>query len=139
MATLTLAGHQYDAETIKRLCGSAPKIEVNLTDINDGTNPEHVPNLSEQFICDIVVFYKQHGKMTIVLGDAEKHTKDGKVKGALLSSPMIKKARIDQPEFFHQPAVTQSYPDDFRNRPRFQGGGLNANTGHHPRFQNNHR
>lgn len=139
MPNLTLAGHEYDVELLKRVSGTAPKIEVNLSDINDGSNPEHKPKLSDPFEIDDVIFYKQHGKMTVLLGDVEKNTKDGKVKGKLLSGPVIKKARLDSPAFFQQPTVaTPRYSEEFNNRPRFAGG-LNANTGNHPRPQNNHR
>ena len=82
MVTLTLAGLRYNAEIITR-------------------------QLSEQFNYDIVVFYNQqwktHDELLIEMEKwplfwvlLKKHIRDGKAEDFLLSSPVIKKARVNQ-------------------------------------------
>jgi hypothetical protein len=123
MIKLTLAGQSYDADVLKVNIASSPHIEVKVTDLNDGSNPEHVPVYSEPMLTNSVAFYKQHGKMTVLFGDVEKNTKNGVVKGILISGPVLKKTRLGGLAIFQQPTITQpkrTYGEEFTNRPRFK-------------------
>jgi hypothetical protein len=73
-----------------------------------------------EWFCRAVLFNQMGDRLSLFLVGVEKHTKNGKVKGILLSGPAIKKTRIDQPSFFQQPAPASksTYPPAFRNNPR---------------------
>lgn len=97
MNKLFLGGNIYDADQIPRLTSGAPFISVDPKEINDDDEPSHVPSFQKPFTSDKVVFYKQHGKFTVVAGDRNRHTgKDGKVSGYLLSGPVFKRAKLNQ-------------------------------------------
>lgn len=106
---------------------AGPQITVTREELNTGDQPEHsitVSNTDIDIDQEEVVFYKQHGKWTILFGRAKAHAqleKHQKVTGRILSSPALKKAKlVEEAEVPDVPATPPQYNEGFANRPRFQ-------------------
>ncbi|EKD22714.1 MAG: hypothetical protein ACD_84C00001G0006 [uncultured bacterium] len=99
-----LAGVVYGLESVLKHAKSGPEVSIKREDINDETVPEHVSSFRTEvpFIDNgSIVFYKQRGKYTILLGkltaqdmiDDKKF--NGILTGRLISSVTLKKAKIE--------------------------------------------
>ena len=101
---MSLHGKCYDADMVKKIGGSGIPVSIKLSDINLDDNPDHlvsfdIPNFSFDELS--VVFYKQHGKYTPIMG--KKHVLSHletlkpnlEVRGKLVTSVALKRARID--------------------------------------------
>ena len=104
---LLLAGSSYDLSRLLHQAKSCPQIEIaenELNDPNDAQYPDHKVAFSHDDITSssLVVFYKQHGKYTILIGNEliEKQKANpkykGKLSGYLISKPALKKARLEK-------------------------------------------
>lgn len=144
---LVLSGSRHRLVEVLQQAKMAPTIKVKVADLNDGTNPDHVPSVTPPAptaFATGVVFYKQHGKYTALLGQA--HIEQlmaqkgftGEITGKLLSSPSLKKTRIEEIPVqhradYHRPDGSYNqapYPrprppyrdqnNQYANRPRFR-------------------
>lgn len=140
---------EYDAQSVANVGGTGPSVELTLTDINLTVQPA----LKQPMLVKQPLFFKFEGKYVVLLGHEHVQQaivdKKTKIKGKLISTPMLKKARVEH----NQPQV-KHYEDEFANRPRFAQasdrprqdrgpGGYSDNRGRRdrpnpsPRFQNN--
>jgi hypothetical protein len=149
-AILHFKDSKYRLSAILGLVKQAPPIEVKPEDINPITvfTPENAiykvsitPDVPEMKVGEIV-FYKQEGKFTVLLGQqsAIRAIQDAKglIKGRLISGPGLKKTRIEEappPVDIHAPVyepepsraaakpsynnerATRSYHSDSRRTP----------------------
>lgn len=100
---LTFNGHDYRIPTLASNLG--PMIEVKPEELNSfdaAVFPEGVVSYQEDKIgIDplFVVFYKQHGRYTVLMGRGHPQFKPElgaeSFRGRLISSPSLKKARIE--------------------------------------------
>ena len=146
---VVLGGVKYLLSQLLQQANLGPKIVVKTADLNPMVPGSQFPELAVTIEGNApmrdphpVVFYKQLGKMTVVLGrdQVQKLLGDGKaeISGKLLSGPAIKKAKLPDPaiERHNQEMANQDrfndrhysdgygdrprrYPDEFNNRPRF--------------------
>jgi hypothetical protein len=102
--TLRFGDHTYALDKVLMIGASGPSIDVSEYDINDDmVNPYKVKVVSKTPFVDDgqVIFYKQHGKFTILAGKltAEKAMKNGKyngrLNGRLISSIALKKTKLE--------------------------------------------
>lgn len=107
---LVLNGARYRLEEVLQQAKLAPVVTIKYEELNpigDGQLPECVVTYEPplpQMGDNGVLFYKQHGKYTVLSGAnrieqarAEKHYK-GEHIGRLLSSMVMKKTRVEVPE-----------------------------------------
>jgi hypothetical protein len=107
-AILHFKDSKYRLSAILGLVKQAPPIEVKPEDINPITvfteanaiyKVSVEPDMPETKIGEIV-FYKQEGKFTVLLGQqsAIRAIQDGKglIRGRLISGPVLKKTRIEE-------------------------------------------
>lgn len=116
---------------------SMPTITVNIDDINTGDNKEpnaadhkvtfHNVSLVEQFDIRDILFYKQDGKYTILLGqsvvDKARADKLETVTGKLISTPALKTFRTVNTAPFNPGGFQEAknYDSTFANTPRVVG------------------
>ena len=121
-----LANSKYFLDSVLKIGKSGLTISVNENEINSTANPEHIVTLSREFSAldsEEVIFYKQHGKFTIISGrnriaEAKASPKfKGEHKGRLITTVALKRARIDEPVIEETPV--KNYPSEFSNKPRF--------------------
>jgi hypothetical protein len=110
---LLFKGEEFHLAKLLGLSRTAPAIEVKLEDLNllgiikVANEAEelpyvarHVPVLDEYQTCDLV-FYKQEGKMTVLFGHEkarQAYNRGDKIlKGRFISSPVLKRTRIEKP------------------------------------------
>jgi hypothetical protein len=106
---LVLGDAEYDLDAVIKIGASGPLIKITAEEINETNNgqyPEHVVAFKPEAVSEemnnrsSMLFYKQHGKFTILVGretyDRLKTEKNfpGTVSGRLLSSPALKKAKL---------------------------------------------
>jgi len=140
--------HFLDA--VLRSIHAAPTIEIDLATVNvsEGpkVNPEHVVVLRHAVSTKVfdysalhqgqVVVFKQHGGFTVLLGkDVIAKSREAgvtKIKGKLLSTPVLKKCRVPQePVSQIRPEPYYRDPDGFTNRPRMSGSTGNMPLEHY--------
>lgn len=145
---LILNGVPHHLDQILRALAAAPTVEVDPATINPAegpnTNPEHVVSLSPatlDYDDKQVVFFRQHGGFTVLLGKGKvKHYREGGakiIKGKLLSTPVMKKTRVPEPEPAPRfaPRAEPYYQDDrvdVRNGPRFRDNSSYASNSQVP-------
>ena len=130
---------KYDLTKLLAVVGDAPHVEIKYGDINMEPGPDTSVVLSNLDTTDapkVVTFFKWEGKFVILTGHAQaiaqlpepkKITNDCLIKGRLLSTPALKKARIV--EYVGPPPTPNPIPaqPDFGNRPRWK---TNSNSAH---------
>lgn len=101
---LEIGNNKYDLEKVKKIGASGPIINVSEDQLNDFNHEEFKVNLITSFpIVDIgaVIFYKQNGKYTVllgkqsILGQKVKSKFNGEYNGHLISSVALKKAKLE--------------------------------------------
>jgi hypothetical protein len=122
--TLTHNGVRYAYQQVLKLGKTGPKTFITADEINIvGTleeNPEHIVTITgidpEVAIAETIVF-KQHGKFTVLvadkyLQDAIANTKPftGRFKVNIISTPSLKKAKLDQDKPIVAPAAYANHP-----------------------------
>ena len=110
-AIMFFNGSQYTLANIVALGKIGPTINIQIEDINlyEGPNQktEHVvvfnpPQQNPAADDGSIVFYKQHGRYTVLLGKNTLVSKilvkdfTNNIKGRLISTPALKKARIEK-------------------------------------------
>lgn len=101
---MTLHGKSYDADMVKKIGGGGIPVTIKTSDINLDDHPDHlvtfdIPNFSFDELS--IVFYKQHGKYTPIMGrkkvlEAVAAPKNiSEVRCKLVTSVALKRARID--------------------------------------------
>ena len=101
---MTLHGKSYDADMVKKIGGSGIPVSIKTDDINLDDHPDHIvsfdiPNFTFDSLS--VVFYKQHGKYTPIMGRKQvleavaAMKQNSEVRGKLVTSVALKRARID--------------------------------------------
>lgn len=127
---LILNGVKYVLDIVHLQAKGGPTIAVKEDELNDGSNPEHVRSIVPSTAVveeNDIVFYKQHGKYTILCGQDRATAKraaadySGVLKGRLLSSVALKNAKLMPPqsEVVEAPAAP-TYAPSFANKPRWQ-------------------
>lgn len=142
-------GQQYKLAEVLRLAGLGPHITIQESDLNkEALAVVHTGNLDGRADSHpVAVFYKHEGKYLVLAGHANyrKQLADpkykGELKGRLISSPVLKKARLDnqaeaQPIQTHEPVRRSGWTDrdadairnrarimDDNHRPRWGGAG----------------
>jgi len=107
---------EYNQDAVVAVAASGPTVEIDASDLD----MENFPILSKSVEVKLPVFYKYNGKFIVLLGQElvvnALMAKKTKVKGKLVSSPMLKKAKVeDRPS---PPPQQPRYEDAFANRPR---------------------
>ncbi len=128
---LLVGGFAHHVKQLLQYGAAGPLIEIPINEINDPLDEqfkaEHTvefkPHTTE-FDAAPVLFFKQHGKYTVLTGKdvVAQHILEKKtaITGRLLSTPAMKKARpvvvaVPTPT----PVPAASHPAEFANRPRF--------------------
>ena len=102
---IVISGHRYKLDKVLAIGATGPAIDVLDADLNgDILEPYKAVLIAKFTFIDNgpVIFYKQNGKYTIILGKdtARKQVANPKFNGAinghLISSVAIKKARIEE-------------------------------------------
>lgn len=132
---LLFKGEEFRLGQLLAQVRTAPPIEVKLDELNlVGLNKlatddeeakrliaKHVPVLPE-YVEQFVLFYKQEGKFTVLLGHIKvrQALEAGNIvlRGKLISGPVLKKCRIEKPEPVAIAAPTPA-PNPQFNAPRF--------------------
>jgi hypothetical protein len=133
---LLFKGEEFRLAQLLGLSRTAPPIVVKIEDLNllgiikDANAVEeqpyvarHVPVLDEYQNGDLV-FYKQEGKMTVLFGHEKARLAYNRgeklLKGRFISSPLLKKTRIEKPIAAEQivEKIEAAAPAQF-NAPRF--------------------
>lgn len=130
---LLFKGEEFDMDQVLGQAKSGPPIEVKLAELNlVGLNKlaadeeeakrliaRHHP-LRAEYVEQGIVFFKQEGKFTVLLGHIKirQALEEGKqfFKGRLISGPALKKTKIEKPVAYTAPAPT---PAPQSNTPRF--------------------
>lgn len=106
------------------VAGDAPLIEVKHEEVS--LEPKNAvvnfPGMDPVAVPKVVTVFKFEGKMIILTGHAEALSKIGKkenFKAKLISTPALKKSRIQEPDpLANQGSIQAS--NDFVNRPRWK-------------------
>jgi hypothetical protein len=142
---LLFKGEEFDMDQVLGQAKSGPPIEVKLDELNlVGLNKlaadeeeakrliaRHHP-VRPEYVEQGIVFYKQEGKYTVLLGHIKirQALEEGKrsFKGRLISGPALKKTKIEKPVAYTPPAP-QPAPTPQFNAPRFDDRRRPSTTG----------
>lgn len=108
---LVFGEKEYDFGELIKVAASGPEIAVELKDINDPSQADYKVDVKGDVtgIKERLVYFKQHGKFTILAG---RHLyEQGQVKGRLISTPMLKRVRLVEEEV--APAQMQKLVEKF--------------------------
>jgi hypothetical protein len=127
-------GHTYSLAALLKIAGTGPVIEISEDELNPLDHPEFMVK-TEPPTTDIpvedrgsverynpVILLKQQGKYTMLVGEAgiaiqkQNPKYQGKLKGRLVTSVMLKRIRLDEPTA-EEVKPEPSYPAEFSNRP----------------------
>lgn len=120
---------EYDLVALTKFGKIGPEATMEKDNLNlDDMHKVIIENDSTNVEESVILFFKQHGRFTILTGRAEAEkqlTKHNKVKGRIVSSPVLKKAQLNDAEvvaasekIVHTPVFKKSYSGDFANMPR---------------------
>lgn len=103
-AIMVLAGAQYHTDAVVAASKTGPVITVKRSELNvssgPNVNPDHVIKYighTPSVAASGVVFFKQHGKYTVLFGISKIPADGDTITGKLLSTPMLKKAKVELP------------------------------------------
>lgn len=93
---MKLNNAQYDLPTVVTVAATGPTVEIDAAELD----MKNFPILSRQVSVKLPVFFKYNGKFIVLLGQelavAALMANKAKIKGKLVSTPMLKKARIEE-------------------------------------------
>lgn len=88
---------KYDLDKVLIIGATGPIIIIKESELNDISTLENKPKIISSETFDDsgpVIFYKQQGKYTVLLGSKSINIRGGKLKGHLISSVALKRAKI---------------------------------------------
>ena len=93
---MKLNNAQYDLNAVIAVAATGPTVEIDAAELD----MENYPTLSRPVQTKLPVFFKYNGKFIVLLGQelvvAALMANKAKIKGKLVSTPMLKKARIEE-------------------------------------------
>lgn len=126
-ALLIFNGVKHHVHLVQSVGGSGPNVGIAAVDIDMKTQATFEPHDDATITGDgPILFYKWEGKYVVLLGRSRVENaladKQATIKGRLISTPGLKKARIVTAAPASDPAPasnTPVYENSFANRPRF--------------------